>query len=167
MSGDRIKVKDKVFLHAITGDVIRLLRDKYEIEEPILTDEEKRYKEEIIDAMRDMINFHSVVGRKVDSLLEYIDKRFKILAAELGFNLSYESYKKIYYYLCRDFIGFNEIEPILRDYFIEDIECNGVNTPVYIIHRIYRNIKTNINFKNLDGKHNTDFKVGNDGLSKI
>ena len=120
----------------------------YEIEEPILTNEEEKYKEEIIEAMRNMINFYSVVGRRVDALLEYIDKRFKILAIELGLNLSYESYKKIYYYLCRDFIGFNEIEPILKDYFIEDIECNGLNSPIYIVHRLYRNIKTNTIFKN-------------------
>ncbi len=123
---------------------------KYEIEEPLLTDEEEKYKEQIIEAMRNMINFYSVVGRRVDALLEYIDKRFKILAIELGLNLSYESYTKIYYYLCRDFIGFNEIEPILKDYFIEDIECNGLNSPIYIVHRLYRNIKTNTIFKNAD-----------------
>ncbi len=122
----------------------------YEIEEPILSDEERKYKEQITEAMRDMINFYSVVGRRVDALLEYIDKRFKILATEFGLNLSYESYKKIYYYLCRDFIGFNEIEPVLKDYFIEDIECNGLNSPIYIVHRLYRNMKTNIVFKSND-----------------
>ena len=122
----------------------------YEIEEPILTEEERNYKEQIIEAMRDMINFYSVVGKRLEALLEYIDKRFKILAVELGFNLSYESYKKIYYYLTRDFIGFNEIEPILRDYFIEDIECNGLNSPIYIVHRLYRNMKTNTIFKKND-----------------
>jgi flagellar protein FlaI len=53
----------------------------------------------------------------------------------------------IYYYLCRNFIGFNEIEPILRDYFVEDIECNGVDSPIYIVHRLYRNLKTNTIFK--------------------
>ncbi len=122
----------------------------YEIEEPILTDEEEEYKKQIIEAMRNMINFYSVVGKRADALLEYIDKRFKILSVELGLNLSYESYKKIYYYLCRDFIGFNEIEPILKDYFIEDIECNGLNSPIYIIHRLYRNMKTNTIFKNTE-----------------
>jgi len=37
----------------------------------------------------------------------------------------------------------------LRDYFVEDIECNGAITPVYIVHRIYRNIKTNLVFNDL------------------
>ncbi len=119
----------------------------YEIEEPVLTKEEKEYKDEIIIAMRNMINFDVIVKKDQDKLLEYIDKRFKLLAIELGLGLSYESYKKIYYYLCRDFLGFNETEPLLRDYFVEDIECNGANSSVYIVHRIYRNIKTNLLFK--------------------
>jgi flagellar protein FlaI len=120
---------------------------KYEIEEPFLDKTEMAYKEQIISAMRDLINFYKIIGKNKEKILEYIDKRFKILATELGINISYETYKKIYYYLCRDFIGFNEIEPVLRDYFIEDIECNGVNSHIYIVHRNYRNIKTNIIFK--------------------
>ena len=123
---------------------------KYEIEEPLLNEEEIKYKEQIIFAMRNMINFEGVVERNKEKLLDYIDKRFKLLAIELGLNISYESYKKIFYYLCRDFIGFNETEPLLKDYFVEDIECNGANTPIYIVHRTYRNVKTNLVFKDLN-----------------
>ena len=47
-------------------------------------------------------------------------------------------------------MGLNEIEPLIRDYFIEDIECNGVDTPVYIIHRVYRNLRTNVVFKDIE-----------------
>ncbi len=119
----------------------------YEIEEPILDEEETRYKDDIVDAMSNMINFDVLVEKNREKLLEYIDKRLKLLAIELGMNLSYETYKKVYYYMCRDFIGFNETDPLLRDFFVEDIECNGVNSPVYIVHRVYRNIKTNLKFK--------------------
>lgn len=122
----------------------------YEIEEPILNKKEMEDKEQLVNAMRNMINFEDVVEKKQEKLLEYIDKRFKILAIELGMDMSYESYRKIYYYLVRDFIGFNETDPLLRDYFVEDIECNGGNTPVYIVHRVYRNIKTNLIFKEAD-----------------
>ncbi len=50
------------------------------------------------------------------------------------------------YYIYRDFVGLNEIEPFLNDYFVEDIECNGVDYPIYIVHRKYRNLRTNITF---------------------
>ncbi|MBU0958966.1 MAG: hypothetical protein KKB31_03395, partial [Nanoarchaeota archaeon] len=122
----------------------------YELEEPVLDEREKRYKEQIIAAMKNLVDYTVVVEKEREKLLDYIDKRFKLLAIELGLNISYESYRKIYYYLARDFVGFNEIDPLLRDYFVEDIECNGTDTPVYIVHRRYRNIKTNIVFKDMD-----------------
>lgn len=121
----------------------------YEIEEPPLDENEMAYKEQVISAMRDMINFDSIVEKDREKLLEYIDVRFKLIATELGLNLSYETYKKIYYYMIRDFIGLNEIEPMLRDYFIEDIECNGLDSPIYVVHRIFRNLKTNLTFKDM------------------
>ena len=122
----------------------------YEIEEPILTEAEKDYRDQILPAMRDLINFDVIIEKDQEKLLEYIDKRFRMIVFELGLNLSYDSFRKIYYYLVRDFVGFNEIEPFLRDYFVEDIECNGAEGPVYIIHRVFRNLKTNLVFHDMD-----------------
>jgi flagellar protein FlaI len=126
----------------------------YEVEEPVLTETEKDYLDQILPAMRDLIDFDIIVEKDTEKLLEYIDKRFKIIAFELGLNFSYDSYKKIYYYLIRDFVGFNEIEPLLRDFFVEDIECNGADSPIYIVHRIFRNLKTNILFNDMDKLEN-------------
>lgn len=120
----------------------------YEVEEPVLSKEEEVFRDQIVSALREIVNFYSVAGKDMDAILDYIDKRFKILAVELGLDISYESYRKIFYYLARDFIGFNEIEPLLKDFFIEDIECNGVGSPVYVVHRVFRNMKTNIIFRN-------------------
>ncbi|MDA3836547.1 MAG: type II/IV secretion system ATPase subunit [Nanoarchaeota archaeon] len=122
----------------------------YDIEEPILTTEEEDYKNQIVAALRSMINFTEVIGGDKETLFEYIDRRLKLLAIELGLEISYETYKKLYYYLCRDFIGFNEADPLLRDYFVEDVECNGGNSPVYLIHRVFRNLKTNLIFRDAD-----------------
>jgi flagellar protein FlaI len=122
----------------------------YDVEEPILTEEEKAYHEQIKAAMRDIINFDSIVEKTRESLLDYIDKTFKILLIELGINISFESFQKMYYYLVRDFVGLNEADPLFRDYFVEDIECNGTEAPVYIVHRVYRNMRTNIKFDDLD-----------------
>jgi len=123
----------------------------YEVEEPMLDKKEQAIREQIVTAMRDLINFDIIVDGNTDTLLKYIDKRFKILATELGINISWNSYQKIYYYLCRDFIGFNEAEPIIRDYYIEDIECNGVDAPIYVVHRKFRNLQTNVKFPTIEG----------------
>ena len=122
----------------------------YEIEEPPLDKKEIAYKEQILNAMKDMIDYDTIVEKDTEKLLDYIDKRFKLIAFELGIGISYETYRKIYYYLIRDFLGFNEIDPLLKDYFVEDIECNGIDGAVYIIHRIFRNLKTNLKFRSIE-----------------
>lgn len=122
----------------------------YEVEEPVLREEEITILHEIEKAMLELINVNVVVDKTIEATTEYIDKTARLLLEELNITLDSESYNKIFYYLFRDFIGLNEIDPILRDYFIEDIECNGANAPVYIIHRLYRNLRTNIIYKDIE-----------------
>jgi len=122
----------------------------YEIEEPILSENEKQALEKLENAMLELININVAVEKTAEAMTSYIDRTARLLIEELNLNISEETYKKIFYYLFRDFIGFNEIDPLLRDYFIEDIECNGVDTPVYIIHRIYRNMRTNLKYPEIE-----------------
>jgi archaeal flagellar protein FlaI len=122
----------------------------YEVEEPILELEEKSALEKLEEAMIELININVVVDKSVESILNYVDKTARLLIDELNIKISESSYEKIFYYLYRDFVGFNEVDPMLRDYFIEDIECNGVDTPVYIVHRVYRNIRTNLRYTDLE-----------------
>jgi archaeal flagellar protein FlaI len=118
----------------------------YEVEEPVLNEEEKTYKKQIISVMKEMISSQDVVSKDPEKMLEYLDQRFKLFLIELDIPLSYDSYSKIFYYLVRDFIGFNRSDPLLKDYFVEDIECNGIKTPIYIVHRKFRNMRTNVEF---------------------
>ncbi|MBI2452539.1 type II/IV secretion system ATPase subunit [Candidatus Pacearchaeota archaeon] len=122
----------------------------YEIEEPVLNDYEKQALEKIENAMLELININVAIEKTNEAASEYIDKTARLLIDELNIQISAQSYDKIFYYLFRDFIGLNEVEPLMRDYFIEDIECNGVDTPVFIIHRIYRNLRTNVTYRDMD-----------------
>ena len=122
----------------------------YDVEEPLLQDYEKASLDKLEKAMIELINVNVAVEKTTEAITDYIDKTARLLIDELNIKISTETYEKIFYYLFRDFIGLNEIDPLLRDYFIEDIECNGVDTPVYIIHRIYRNLRTNLVYRDLD-----------------
>ncbi len=122
----------------------------YEIEEPLLDDFEKEILEKLENAMLELINVNLAVDKTIEATTSYIDRTAKLLVDELNLKVTSESYDKIFYYLFRDFIGLNEAEPLLRDYFIEDIECNGIDTPVFIIHRVYRNLRTNIVYRDID-----------------
>ncbi len=54
------------------------------------------------------------------------------------------SWYKILYHAERDLVGFGKIDPLMRDPNIEDISCDGVNKPVYIWHRNFESIETNL-----------------------
>lgn len=122
----------------------------YEIEEPALDDNEKKLLENLERSLEQFINVDVVVEKNTESMIEYIDKTSRLLIDELGLDISEQSYRKIFYFLFRNFAGLNEMEPIIKDYFIEDIECNGIDTPVYVIHRLYRNMRTNVVYRNID-----------------
>ncbi|MFH1425722.1 MAG: type II/IV secretion system ATPase subunit [archaeon] len=122
----------------------------YELEEPILEEYEEAALEKIENAMLELVNVNVALDKTLEATTNYIDKTARLLVDELNIKISSESYDKIFYYLFRDFVGLNDVDPLLKDYFIEDIECNGVDTPVFIIHRVYRNLRTNLVYKDVD-----------------
>jgi len=57
---------------------------------------------------------------------------------------------KIIYYIRRDMLGYGKIDVMMKDVNIEDISCDGINTPVYVWHRIYESLPSNIVFESPD-----------------
>ncbi len=55
---------------------------------------------------------------------------------------------KYQYYITRDFLNFGKLDGFMRDEHIEDISCDGVGYPLYVWHRKYESIPTNMVFKN-------------------
>lgn len=67
------------------------------------------------------------------------------------------TWSKIYYYIVRDLAGYGSLDAIMHDQNIEDISCNGVDAPLYVWHRKWESIPTNIMFT--DGQTLNDFIV--------
>jgi archaeal flagellar protein FlaI len=53
---------------------------------------------------------------------------------------------RLVYYLERDFLGYGVIDVPMTDSQVEDISCDGVGIPIYIYHRVYGSIRSNIKF---------------------
>lgn len=116
----------------------------YNVEEPILDETEKEILRLLMLGLEEMINISFVQASKKKELILYLEKNVQSIILELGTKVSEETYLKLMYFIYRDSIGLNRIEPLIHDYFIEDIECNGKSFPLYIVHRKYENMKTNI-----------------------
>jgi archaeal flagellar protein FlaI len=108
----------------------------------------KRTVSELHDRLE--IDFTELVGNV--KLFGYIDKQVNEIWELLGVKLSAFDAIKVKYFVMRDAIGLNKIEPLMRDPNIEDISCDGVGLPLYIFHRnpSYGEMATNILFDNKD-----------------
>ncbi|RLJ07603.1 MAG: secretion system protein E [Candidatus Aenigmatarchaeota archaeon] len=131
----------------------------YYVLEPELNEKEKQTRKKIQESVSEIIDVKISVIKNTDEAIKYIlDKADKVID-ELGIELSKKTYEKIMYYIIRDFVGLNEIEPLLRDPYIEDIGCTGLNTPVYIIHKKFGSLETNIVYTDFDMLSNFVIKI--------
>ncbi len=122
----------------------------YFLEEPSLSEQENEVLKLVKLGLEEMINIKYSSSLNTDVLIEYLEKNVQSILLELGIKVSSDAYMKLMYYIYRDSIGLNKIDPLIHDYFIEDIECNGIKSPVYIVHRKFQNIKTNVAYDKIE-----------------
>ena len=122
----------------------------YYVCEPSLTVFEKELLEDVYQRLQDLLIL-SNIDVKADRKEVLVRKATEIIVDYIG-KVDTKSYHKIIYYIVRDYLEFGKITPIMHDNFIEDISNNGFDTPIFLYHKNYENIMTNITFaeKQLD-----------------
>jgi flagellar protein FlaI len=120
----------------------------YTVTEPKLTRDELSKIANIEEALREVIDVKLTAAKKSGGTIEYLQQKTASVLNDLGISLKGKSYGKLMYYIVRDFVGLNEIEPMMHDPYIEDISCNGLNTPVFIIHRRFGSVETDMFYRN-------------------
>ncbi|HKU49407.1 MAG TPA: type II/IV secretion system ATPase subunit [Nitrososphaera sp.] len=105
----------------------------------------KELLEKQIDSPRMLDNLESSFTAEVSKLLKehFVGDKTQPIMLE-----------KVKYYLKRDILGLGIIDPLFQDPFIEDITCGGPAKPIYVYHRRYEGLKTNVVFRDaefLDG----------------
>ncbi len=120
----------------------------YNVIEPELNEEERKILEKISQALIEMVDVSFGEIKEEGKAIEYVKQSVDKIIKDLGIKLSAGSYLKIMYHIYRNFVGYNEIHTILNDPYIEDISCDGVNIPIYVVHRKYGPLKTNVVFNN-------------------
>ncbi len=119
----------------------------YIVEEPKLSSYVSRFLDYVysfitkdIDILKKITSFSSFDEgfEPVKNILSEICRKFY-----RNCRLSDNDVNGITYYILRDFIGYGEIDPFIRDPNIEDITCDGFNTPIYVFHIVYEWLETN------------------------
>ena len=123
-------------------------RIEYEVIEPTLLEEEENQLKEIKDILVEEIDVNlKEIGTR-DKAEEYLKAKIQEIIKDYRLKIDEEAVDKLMYYIIRDFLGYGKIDPLMKDALIEDISADGVNVPLYVWHRDYESLPTNILFKN-------------------
>ena len=116
---------------------------RYIFFEPVLSDFEQYVRQDLEQTIRYVLRDEDLTTiSDPDRFTETLER----LIAEHAAAVNDGSLHKIFYYLSRDFIHYGRLDPLMQDSHIEDISCNGVDRPVFVYHKDYRDLKTNLEF---------------------
>jgi flagellar protein FlaI len=116
----------------------------YEVIEPPLSEDERNLLELLKNALIMTLNITEVESTQEKERI--LNKATDSLMRTFGVTLHPVSKDRIVYYLRRDFIGYGVIDVMMTDTNVEDCSCDGVAIPLYIYHRKYGSIRSNIKF---------------------
>lgn len=122
---------------------------RYDVIEPVLTSEEKNVLLLIKEYIQEKIDINFSQLKKADAV-SYLGKIFE--RALNYFKIKQQKKDVFRYFIIRDFIGLEKLEPLIQDKQIEDISCDGINIPIFIYHRNskFGSIKTSVLFETQD-----------------
>lgn len=114
----------------------------YYVVEPQLSRFEDTFLKEIKDRLRDVLLVEDIIPDEDKEGV--LVRKVKELVRDYAIELTPPMLEKILYYVIRDFVKFGPIDAIQEDDRIEDVSCNGHDVPVFLYHKQYTNIATNV-----------------------
>jgi flagellar protein FlaI len=117
----------------------------YNVVEPQLSEDEKTALTIIENA------FEKLVSTNVELVdagqrEKYLHERFHSLINIFGLRLSDAQKERMYFHLRKQYLGYGKIDTLMKDKYIEDISCNGSDMVLFVQHRIYGSIRTDVKF---------------------
>jgi flagellar protein FlaI len=118
----------------------------YLVREPLLDEGEQLHLQRLKDMLLEVLDVSIQELESKEEARGYLEKKCRELLNQ-HFKINDISKEKLLYYVIRDNYGFGKIDPLMHDPSIEDISCDGAKTNLYIWHRDYESIPTNVHFE--------------------
>lgn len=145
-------VEPTVYAAVIRDPVTQKMR--YEVIEPTLLKEEQQYLDEIKTLLMEELSVSVKDLETREKAIEYLKSKVAEVIKDYKLKIPKETVEKLMYFIVRDFIGYGKIDALMRDHMIEDISADGVDIPLYVWHREYESLPSNVVFKSADELNN-------------
>lgn len=121
-----------------------IIKQEYTPNEKLLL---KEIREKLVDlAISTGENFQVNKQKLLNNIKGFLFERLN--ENQQNDNITNEYLDNLSQKLLRDIIGYGEIDPLIQDDDLEEIMIIGTNKPVFVYHREYGMMKTNITFDN-------------------
>ena len=120
------------------------------VDEPKLDAAETASLDRLTTLLGEILELKPTELKSKKAAKKYLLKKCDEILAHYNFKVTPETKNKILYYIVRNNLGLGKIDALMHDPLIEDISCDGNNVPVYIWHRKYESVPTNIRFETAD-----------------
>jgi archaeal flagellar protein FlaI len=132
---------------------------KYSLLEPTLTALDQKNLEELKSILWDELKIDTNKFKNSEESEQFLKNKVIETAVKYNLALDGKTLGKYQYFITRDFLGLGKIDGIMRDDNIEDVSCDGVNSPVFVWHRKYESIPSNVIFKTPEELESFVFKL--------
>jgi flagellar protein FlaI len=122
---------------------------RYEVNEPKVSDKEEDTINELAHLFK-MVADIDTFGMPQKDKEKFLEKTLEQIIIDNQIVLEDDSKDVIFYHIFRNFLGYGRIDILMHDEGIEDISCDGPDTPIFIHHRKYEAIETNIFFNSAE-----------------
>ena len=125
------------------------LEKYYKVIEPYLSEEEQKTLNFIWETLMKTFNMRldELDDKKVES---YLTEQVDLVISNYDVKLNDVGREKILYYIKRESLGYGKIDPLMKDPHIEDISCDGSGVSIFLYHRKYGSVRSNVEFKDED-----------------
>jgi len=120
---------------------------RYKVIEPTLLHEETKFLKEIKSILMQEISVNLKQVDTKEKAAKYLKQKTQQIIKNYRLKIAEEAIDKLMYYIVRDFVYYGKITPLMKDHMVEDISTDGVNIPLYVWHREYESLPTNIIFE--------------------
>jgi len=136
--------------YAVTApfSYVRILFDKrdysrlYYVVEPDISPAEQDDLDQIIDVL---IRAFNISKENLDEdQEEFLKQATNDIINAYNLSVKNSNADKIHYYIKRDLLGYGKMDVMMHDANIEDVSCDGPGVELYVYHRRYESMRTNI-----------------------
>lgn len=141
---ERYPIKEPYLYITIARDEVGT--PMYVIEEPILTPEEI----EVYSKLMGVLQYELKAPSDSIDPRQYFAEEAKRMITKYAMSMGVTpnvTWNKVFYFVTRDMVGYGPLEAIMNDPYIEDISVDGIGRGVYVWHKRYESVRSNLIFK--------------------